>query len=42
MMPRITSITARIKSIIFTGKHNASNMPAPKAVKTNPFGHALL
>lgn len=42
VMPKITSITARIKSIILTGKHRASNIPAPKAVNTRPFGQPLL
>jgi predicted type IV restriction endonuclease len=40
--PKITSITARINSIIFTGKHKARRIPAPKAVKTKPFGQPLL
>ena len=42
VMPKITSITARMNSIIFTGKQSASKIPAPKAVKTRPFGHPLL
>lgn len=41
MIPRMTSITARMKIIILTGKHNASSNPAPKAVKTSPLGQLL-
>lgn len=30
-----------MNSIILTGKHSARRMPAPKAVKTSPFGQFL-
>jgi len=38
IIPRMTSMTARMKIIILTGRHIASSRPAPKAVKTSPFG----
>lgn len=36
IMPNITSIIARMNSIIFVGKHKASKRPAPKAAKIIP------
>lgn len=36
IVPRITSIAARMKSMIFVGKHKASSSPAPNAAKIIP------
>ena len=41
IIPRMTNIIARIKSIILVGKHKASNKPAPNAAKITPLSLPL-